>query len=165
MLKLERGVDIWVRPCSHQSEYTREFLAVKGARAVLIILVEECSDLSWFEDAPEFVEGFPEGLDANTALILKVEVLEGFHNRPPFILPLTSLLPNLLVDDVLEILQTFWRDILLLCCYSPCVENQINKVILLLAWERRINIGVIFQELSFGDELAVGTIELSTRGR
>ncbi len=114
---------------------------------ILVVLHEQSPDLLLLEDAPEFVKGLAKGLHSHATLVLEVEVLEGLHDRAAFVLALLGFLADLLINDVLEILKTFGRDILLFSCYSPGDENKINEVVLLLTRERGVHIGIVLQKL------------------
>ncbi len=158
----KHGVEIRVRPCTHNSKHLRKLLIVNRARVILVVLAEQGIDLIAVEDAAEFVHCRPELLLVDSVAVGEVEVLECLGDCGALVLAFLGLLTDFLVDDGFEFGYALLGDVVSATGDTPRFQHKIHKIVLLLIRQRSIDISIVLKELCLGNALSIAAFPLNS---
>lgn len=94
-------------------------------------------------------------LFVDSVAVREIEILEGLGNSGSFVLSFEGFLANLLIDDSFEFSDSFLRDVIRSAGNTPGFQHKVHKVILLLIWKGRVDIGIVLKELSLGNARSI----------
>lgn len=143
----EHGVDIGVVTAAHSCDGGGELLVIKLAVAVCIELGEDSLELDILEDAAECLKSFLEFTKLNRAESIKIEVLKDLFNGLALIISPMCALSDFLENDVLKLLHSVGGCLDLSGSgEAPCLQDEVNEVIVFLCGKGCVNISVVSDE-------------------
>ena len=143
----EDGVDIGVVAAAHSCDSRGELLVIKFTVSVGIELGEEGLELNVAEYATEGLEGFLEFTKLDSAESVKIEVLEDLLNGLALIVSTMGALSDFFENNVFKLFDSIGSGLHLRGSReTPCLQDEINEVIILLSGESSVDIGVVSDE-------------------